>query len=364
MMQSITKKIILSVAALVLSSQAVFAGEYILTAHKPDQLVLIDAKARKVENSFTVPNAGPGVLTVTPSRDGKMGYAIANKWESVSGIDLDSGKEVFRANFSSGDIRAKAMFAMDVSPDGKELAVFLSPVKLGLGEYEVQDTHIAIYNTADGLDAKPVRTFPAPRRTALLIYSNDGSKLYAGGWDFVAYDPKTGKQTGVHKARNWGRADRTEPDILDVWPQWEQAGMFSTPYFTVRTDKAEDDPAAYAMGMLTLDLETDEFVMEEYENFAVVIFSTVVNPVRRNEVYGVYTQLSKIDIEKNELVARKNLDHTYYAINVASDGSELYVGGTMDDIGIYDTETLDKIGEIKIPNGGDMALASLRMIQR
>jgi len=363
-MQVTIKAILLSAAALALSSQAVSAKEYILTAHKPDQLVLIDAKARKVERSFTVPDAGPGVLTVTPSRDGRMAYAIANKWESVSGIDLDSGEQVFRANFSSGDIRAKAMFGMDISPDGKELAVFLSPVKLGLGEYEVQDTYIAIFNTADGLDAKPVRTFSAPRRTALLIYSDDGTKLYAGGWDFVVYDPKTGEQTGVHKARNWGMADRTEPDILDVWPQWEQAGVFSTPFFTVRTDKAEDDPAAYAMGMLTLDLKTDEFVMDEYENFAVVIFSTAVNPVRRNEAYGVYTQLSKIDLEKDELVARKNLDHTYYAINVAGDGSELYVGGTMDDIGIYDTDTLEKIGEIRIPNGGDMALASLRMIQR
>jgi quinohemoprotein amine dehydrogenase beta subunit len=326
--------------------------------------VLIDAKARKIEKSFTVPNAGPGVLTVTPSRDGKMAYVITNRWESVAGIDLDSGEQVFRADFSSGDIRAKAMFGMDVSPDGKELAVFLSPVKLGPGEYEVQETSVAIFNTADGLNAKPVRTFPAPRRTALLIYSDDGSKLYAGGWDFVVYDPKTGEQTGIHKARGWGRENMSEPDILDVWPQWEQAQVFSTPYFALRTDKAEDDPAAYAMGMLTIDLKTDEFVMEEYENFEVIIFSTVVNPVRRNEVYGVYTQLSKIDIDKDELVSRKDLDHTYYAINVAGDGSEIYVGGTMDDIAIYDTESLEKIGEIKMPNGGDMALASLRMVQR
>ena len=363
-MPACLKTVLLSIAVLTLGSQAVFAKEYILTGHKPDQLVLIDAKARKVEKSFTVPDAGPGIVTVTPSRDGKTAYVIANRWESVAGIDLDSGEQVFRANFSTGDIRAKAMFGMDISPDGKELAVFLSPVKLGLGEYEVQDTYVAIYNTADGLDAKPIRTFPAPRRTALLIYSDDGSKLYAGGWDFVAFDPQTGEQIGVHKARTWERENMSEPDILDVWPQWEQASVFSTPYFALRTDKAEDDPAAYAMGMLTLDLKTDEFVMEEYENFEVIIFSTVVNPVRRNEVYGVYTQLSKIDIDKDELIARRDLDHTYYAINVAADGSELYVGGTMNDIAVYDTENLEKVGEILIPNGGDMALASLRMVQR
>ena len=136
--------------------------------------------------------------------------------------------------------------------------------------------------------------------------------------------------------------------------------MFSTPYFTVDTSKAEDDPSAYRMGMLTMDLENKEFNMDEYENFEVIIFSTVVNPVRTNEVYGVYTQLSKIDIEKDELVARKDMDHTYYAVNVSSDGAELYAGGTLNDIAIYDTETLDKIGSIEIP-GGNMALSSMRM---
>ncbi|MDH3380329.1 MAG: quinohemoprotein amine dehydrogenase subunit beta [Gammaproteobacteria bacterium] len=343
---------------------SVSAAEYLLTGHNPDQLVLIDAKARKIERSYTVPDVGNGILTITPSRDGKRAYAIVNRWESVSGIDLDTGEQVFRANFSSRDIRVKAIFAMDISPDGKELFVLHSPVKLGVGEYEVQDTYVAVYNTADGLDAKPVRKLPVPRRTAILIMSDDGSKLYAASWDIYVIDPQTGEQIDIHRARTWGRENMTEPDILDVWPQWEQANVFSTPYFSVRTDKSEEDPAAYAMGMLTLDLKTDEFVMEEYENFAAIIFSTVVNPVRRNEVYGVYTTLSKIDIEKDELVKRQNLDHTYYAINVSSDGEELYVGGTMDDIAIYDTETFEKIGEIRMPNGGDMVLASLRMVQR
>lgn len=39
-----------------------------------------------------------------------------------------------------------------------------------------------------------------------------------------------------------------------------------------------------------------------------------------------------------------DLDHTYYAINVASDGSELYVGGTTSDIAVHDTETFEQSG--------------------
>lgn len=355
--------LMLALAGALTAPLAAFGGDYILTGQKPDKMVLVDAKARSVAETFTIPDAAPGPLSITSSPDGQRGYAIVNRWESVSGIDLDSGEQVFRADFSTGDTRVKAMFGMDISPDGEELYVFLSPVKLGRSAYEVGDTYVAVYDTSDGIGAEPVRTFPAPRRTAILALSNDGSRLYAIGWDAVVLDPQTGEQLGVHEIRNWGKPNFSEPDVLDIWPQWEQADIFSTPYFTVRTDKAPDDPAAYQMGMLTLNLENDKFVMEEYENFAVIIFSTVVNPVRTNEAYGVYTQLSKIDLEKDELVERVDLPHTYYAVNVSSDGSEIYIGGTMNDIAVYDTETLEQIDSIELP-GGNMALSSVRMVQR
>jgi len=340
------------------------AKEFILTGIKPDKLVMVDAAARKVARTYTVPNASPGVLTITPSPDGKIAYVLVNRWESVSGIDLDTGKEVFRADFSAGDIRTKCMFGMTISPDGKEIFVFQSPVRLLPGEYEVLDTRIAVYNTGDGIGAKPVRTFPAPRRTAIVTISEDGTKLYAVNWDITVMDPKDGKVLGTHKVRNWGRENHSEPDVLDVWPQWEQASVFSTPYYAVRTDVAMDHPEAFQTGMLTLDLKSGEFAMENFEPTAAIIFSTVVNPLRRNEVYGVYTTLSKIDIGTNKLVNRIDLDHTYYTINVSGDGKEIYVGGTMDDISVYDSETLEKIGRIDLPGGADQALASMRIIER
>lgn len=349
---------------LAIAAADVLAKEYLLTGAKPDQLVLIDPAARKVERTYTLPDCSHGQTTITPSPDGKMAYAICNRWESVSGIDLDTGEQVFRADFSTGDTRAKAMFAMDISPDGKELFVFLSPVKLGLGQYEVQDTYIAVYDTAAGLNAKPVRTFPAPRRTAVMAMADDGAKLYLLTWDIVVMDPKTGDVLDTLPVRNWNRENHSEPDVLDIWPQFEQAGVFSTPYYAVRTDLAPDDAAAYTTGLLTLDLKSGEFNMEHFEDTSVVIFSSVINPVRRNEAYTVYTQLTKVDLDKDEVVKRVDLDHTYYDINVSGDGSEVYVGGTMNDIGVYSTDTLEKIGQIQLPSGNDQALASLRVIQR
>lgn len=340
------------------------AKEYILTGVKPNKLALVDIEARKVEKLYDVPDAGTGALTVVPSHDGKMAFTVVNRWESISGIDLDTGEQVFRADLSSGDLRVKAMFGMDVSPDGTELYAFLSPVKLGLGEYEVQDTYIAVFNVADGVGAKPVRTFPAPRRTAILASSTDGSKLYAVGWDITAYDPKTGDVLSVHKIRNWGRENYSEPDVLGVWPQWNQTETYSNPYFAVRTDKSPEDPSAYKTGIFTLDLSSDELKIKDFEDTAVIIFSSVVNPANRNEAFGVYTTLSKIDMEKGELVKRIDLDHTYYTINISGDGKEVYVGGTMDDIAVYDSATMEKIDSIKMPSGNDMALASLRIINR
>lgn len=343
------------------------AKDVLLTGTRPNKLVMIDAKARKIMKEWDIPNAGPSPSTITPSPDGKVAYVIVNRWESVSGIDLDSGKEVFRADFSGGDMRVKAMFAMDISPDGKELFVFQSPVKLGRGEYEVQDTRIAVYKTADGVGAKPDRVFPAPRRTAILAMSKDGKKLYSVSWDITVMDPQTGAVLDVLKVRNWGRPNFSEPDVLDVWPQWEVAGVFSTPYYAVRTDLSPDDPAAYKTGLLTLDLESGDFKMDTFEDTAVVIFSSVINPVNRNEAFAVYTQLTKIDMSKpvaERMVGRIDLDHTYYNVNISSDGKEVYVGGTMGDVAIYSTEDLSRLGTIEMLRGADQGLASLRLIQR
>ena len=124
------------------------------------------------------------------------------------------------------------------------------------------------------------------------------------------------------------------------------------------------DPAAYWTGVLTLDLASGEFKIQEIENTEVFYFSSVVNPVRRNEVYGVYNTVAKMDLAAGKTVASTELDHSYYDVNVASDGSEIYIGGTMGNIAVYDTETLERLGSIEMPGGADMAISSLRVIQR
>lgn len=335
--------------------------DFIITGVKPNKLVVIDARARKVVKTITIPKAAPGPVTISVSPDGKIAYVVVNRWESVSGIDLETGKQVFRADLSSGDERVKIMFGMDVSPDGQELAIYESPVKLGLGEYKVQPTRISIYNTAT---SKRMRSIPAPRQVTILMYSKDGTKLYGMGRALYVIDPIDGTIIKEHKTQSWTRANYSPPDILDVWSQFEQAGIFSTPYYTVRTDKKPDDPTAYITGVLTLNLETGEFKVKDVENTDIFYFSTVVSPTNPNIVFGVYNNLAKLDIEQGKSLARIDLDHSYYDINISTDGTEVYVGGTMSDITVYSTATLKKLGRIKMPGGANMAISSMRIIQR
>ena len=124
------------------------------------------------------------------------------------------------------------------------------------------------------------------------------------------------------------------------------------------------DPAAYWTGVLTLDLASGEFKIVDVENTEVFYFSSVVNPVRRNEVYGVYNTIAKMDVDAGKTLASTELDHSYYDINISSDGSEVYVGGTMGNIAVYSTDSLERLDSIEMPGGADMALSSLRVIQR
>lgn len=352
-----------AILAAALPAKHADAKEYILTSTKPNTLVLADPAARKVVKTYEI--AGPGSpVGIVTSPDGRFAYVITGHMDALVGIDLDTGKEVFRTAFSDGDLRVRNMFGLDISPDGKELFVMQSPMKKGLGEYQVEDTRIAVYRTDGGLDAKPVRLLPVPRRTTSLFMAPDGAKLYAMSWDLYVLDPKDGKVLDVKKVANWERQNLSPPDLFGVWSQYEQAKVYINPYTTVRTDVDPKDPAAARTGMLTLDLATGNFKVAEFEPATTIMFSSVVNPVRRNESFSVYNTLTKTDIAADKLVKRVPLPHTYYCINISKDGKEVYVAGTMDDIGIYSTETLQRIGEIKMPRGNDMATTWIRMVQR
>ncbi len=330
--------------------------DYLLVAHRPNHLAVVDAKARTIENVFELPGAGPPT-TVVPSPDGRMAYVLTNHSRSVSGIDLATGEEVFRADLDESDKRVTCPGALAVSPDGKELFVYELPVARLADRYRVEANRIAVYDTSAGVGAERIRSFPAERRTMVLAFAADGSRLYAMSWDIVAYDPNTGDEQERIPLTNWQRQGYSRPDWFDAWPSFETSDVWVAPYVAMKGDVA-------MMGLAQLDLASGEFATVDVEPAGVLIFSAALNPVRRNEVFGAYTTLSKIDRETGELLKRIDLDHTYYSVAISTDGNEVYVGSTLDDVAIYDTQDLRKLGEVHLPSGNDQGLATIRLVRR
>ncbi|MFQ5535239.1 MAG: quinohemoprotein amine dehydrogenase subunit beta [Sphingomonadales bacterium] len=350
----------------------VSAKDYLVTASHPNSLHLIDVKARTVVRSMPIPGDGaPVTISTTPT--GKVAYVLTNHLESVAGIDLETGEQVFRADFSEDDTRIKSISAMTVGGDGRELFVFQSPVRLSPSEYQVMDTRIAVYDTSAGVDAKPVRSFPAPRGIMQLLSSPDGATLYAFGFDIHTLDARTGESLATFKMRGWDRPNLGQPDILTMWTAPDMSGIYAAAYAAPRTDMNPTDPMAWHSGLMLLDLATGAIELRDFERGGPITFSAVVNPVRRNEVYSIYLMFSKLDLSRaidldanptdSLVVKRLGAPHTYYNINISSDGEEIYLGGTMDDIAIHGTAEMDARGTIKLPGGGDMALGFLKMVK-
>lgn len=339
------------------------AKDFLVVASRPNRLHVIDLAARRVLNTFEIP--GKGIAsTITLPKDGKVAYVLTNRNESVVGIDLESGKQVFRADMSEPGVRVKSMFAVAVSQDGKELFVHQIPTRIKVNEYEVMPTRIAVYRTADGIGATPVRVFPAPRRIGMLAAGPRSDHFLALGWDMYVIDATTGKIDSTFPLRNWKREGMGEPDLLAFWPQYEQTGVFSTPYYAPRTTVEPTSAEAFQLGILTFDLDTEKMAVAEVANAETAIFSSVVNPVNRNEVFAVMNQVTKIDLATRKIVKQAPSDRTYYAINISSDGKELYLGGASELISVYDSASLHKTAEIVIPGGHDQGASSLRIIRR
>ncbi|MEI2384813.1 quinohemoprotein amine dehydrogenase subunit beta [Breoghania sp. JC706] len=341
---------------------AASAKDMIVTMAKPDQLYVIDAKARTVDKACTLDfNIIPGVIAMSP--DNTIAYVLGNRWEDVFGIDLSTCETVFSAHQSDGEVRRKSIASLAVSKDGKHVFTVRNPVKLLADRYQVMEPEFAVYDTSSGLNAEPVKTSPAPRRMTVMATGEDGT-VYAAGREIYAIDPDTGEFTIKIANRSWDRPTYSGPDVLAFWPIGTQANEFLLLYSAAKfTDATKSEMADFVWGYESVDLATGKSEIEDFASFEVIMFSAVRDPNDKSKLYGVYTQLSKYDVAKKELIKRVDLPHTYYCVNISSDGKEIYVGGTNDDIGVYDAETLERLGEIRLPSGGDMAAGTMHVVR-
>jgi quinohemoprotein amine dehydrogenase beta subunit len=338
------------------------ARDLLVTAARPANLYVFDAAERELVSDCALDvNITPGVIAMSP--DGRIAYVLVNRWQDVIGVDIMSCEPVFMARQSEPEIRRRTIASLAVSRDGAHVYTIRNPYRLHPDRYEVMEPEFAVFEADAGLEAEPVMLHPAPRRSTIMASGADGL-VYIGGHDIFALDPETGEIDVAIPNASWDRPLHSPPDVLAFWPIGTQNDelllMYTAALFA---DESWEEIADYVWGYSAVDLATGETEIADFASLEVLMFSGVRNPQAPSELYGVYTQLSKHDLDRNELIKRVDLPHTYYVINIASDGSEVYVGGTLDDIGIYDTETLERIGEIMIPSGGDMGAATLHVVR-
>lgn len=338
--------------------------EYVAVTNRPNNLSLVDVRTDKVLKTCKLPDDfGPGTMQVSP--DGSRVYVLNNHFGDIYGVEVDSCKTTFRASLSTEpDERGRAMFSLALSRDGKELYTIVNPTRRGLDHLEVREPRLLVFSTSDGLDAKPQRSFSAPRQTTLIQVGNDGT-LYVVGPDVYRANAHTGKFEVHEPLRNWKRPLTSAPDVLYVWPLQRPQNTLGLLYTAQRFKDAKQDPetADTFYGFLDLDLASGKTEMLDFADFTEVYFTGARSPKDPNLMYGVLNHLHKYDIRERKLLASASLIHTFYAVAFNKSGSKLYLGGTFNDLAVFDPDSMKQIANVKLP-GGDMAISTPQVFTR
>lgn len=339
--------------------------EYMVALNFPNNLHVIDTATDRIYKSCDLPDAyGPGTAQVSP--DGKIAYILNNHYGDLYGVDMDSCETVFHARLAiNPNESARAMFSIAVSRDGKEIYSVANPSTLYSDHMKAQPPRLQVYAADGGLQAKPTRTFEVPRQISILMAADDGSLYMAGVTGIFKNNVHTGKYTMAVATREWKRPGYGAPDILYVWPHQTDMNDFTLLYTAPKFKDSKQDlqTADYVYGYISIDLKTGRSTVKDFAPFTEIYFTGLRSPKHPGQIYGVLNKLARYDIKSQKLLGRSDLDHTYYCVAFNKSGSKLYLGGSLDDIAVFDPETLKPLGKIQLP-GGDMSDSTLQVFVR
>jgi len=339
-------------------------AEYLVVATKPDILNVVDLSSDTLYKTCPVPGTvAPGTLVMSP--DSSTAYLVTNRFDEVHGIDLDNCQVVFQAKMAQADNeRAKALFAVSLSNDSRQLYVIQTPTILHADHYRAGEPRLAVYNARAGANARPQRTMPAPRQVTVMATGHDGS-LYMVGPDIYKFDPQTGQHTVAIPSRNWQRPRYAPPDVLSVWPLKNANDDFTILYTTAKFKGKTDDPATadWIYGYFNINLKTGKTETRDFAPFTEIYFTGVRSPKDPNLMFGVLNRLAKYDIRQKKLLAAAEIPHSHYTISMNRAGSKVYLGGTWNNLAVYDADKLKPLTTVVLP-GGDMGAASPQVFVR
>jgi len=334
--------------------------DYIAYVARDNVLNIVDGKEHKLYKSCPLDGfQAPGGLII--SNDTKMGYILQENMQQINGYNLNTCEKTFTAPLSYDNVIARSMFSFNISPDDKRIYTITSETEKQIDRYKVLDPQFSVFNTADGIGAKPVKKFKAPRQiTVMGVDKNDN--VYAAGADMYKINPKTEEITTATKLRNWTRGNYSPPDSLAMWPIGQQSNEFMTMYTAAKwkDDKMEGAPDI-VWGATRVDLTTGEVEQSDFGPFYNIMFTGMTHPKDSNLIYGVLTQLNKYDRKAKKLIKGVDLDHTYYCLGFATDGHELYIGG-LNHILIVDPVTLESKKRLELPYG-DLGAGTMQVFR-
>ena len=336
---------------------------YMVAVNRPDHMHLIELATNSIVRTCKLPAyATPGTVVMSP--DHNTAYVLANRFREVYGLNIDSCELVFSTRQNHDNLRVISYGTIAVSPDGRELYLHQNPTLVMNDHYEVQETRLAVFSTAAGLDAEPIRSLPAPRQ--IMIINTDASgTLYLAGPDVYAMYVQTGDLRVVIPSRSLDDPRYSPRDALTIWPIGTVSNEFIRLYTVARftDDSRNPETADWLWGYERIDLSSGAAESREFAPLEAVFFSGMHRPGHADQIYMTFNKLKRFDVTTMQESGSVDLDHSYYQVNFSPDGSTVYVSGAEHDIGVFDAETLQKITNIQLP-GGDMALSTTAVFKR
>lgn len=332
---------------------------YLISPGFPNSIHIFDAEKLVHVREIELPG-DPSPSTAALSPDGKRIFVVTGRSQSVVGIDLPSGETIFRADLSSGNERVTTFPSVVVSADGERLYVYQFPVTLLPAEYRALEPRFAVYNIADGIGAEPIRTFPAPIKVFLLLPSPKGDIFHAFGDSLFTFDGATGKQIGDTKTRSWNRDGFVDADYFPYWIQGSRTvGEFRLPYYSERTN--ENGEREFAFGLFGVDLETGAVEFDDLSDADPEVTHAWLDPTDDRIAYTVGTRLNRINLETGTQTAQIKLDRAYKQAISSPDGARIFIGGGLDYISVYESDSFEYIGRMDLPKGADQGNGFLHL---
>ena len=330
--------------------------EYLVTVTRPNTTVhIIDLQINKVIRQCDLPQGpGPGTLVMSP--DNSIVYILTDRFSDVYGVNIDNCEVVFSTQQSIDNVRVKSIASIAISPDGKEIYTHQNRVKMMNDHYELLTPQIAVFNTADGLNVKASRSYDSPRQVATMDTLESG-KLIMGGQDIFLMDIHSGKYEVILPSLHENKSGYSAKDVLTVWQMGKVNNEFYRMYSQAKFNGEDGDynNADFMWGHETVDLKTGEVATQDFGPIENVLFTSIRRPGQLNRVYATLNDLKEYDANTNKLIRSVDLPFTYYCINFSHDGSKIYLSGALDEVAVYDPDTLKNIANIKLTGDGSMS---------